>query len=208
VVDTYLVRSLKRVHDQAAETLEIKEPTSSETIAERFNDLLSDFQGNHPDEARLHEIEPVEGVAASITSPHSVEPANESLRKIKLRTEQIADIFELDVGDFAEVDDGHKMRPIQIEQNTEVSQETDVSQTIEYTQLIDQVENAMVSDSDEEELKQLIRNFQDELEAGDTDESRLREIVGYAKEIGSGVGVQIGAKLTMLGLKEGYNLIP
>jgi hypothetical protein len=51
------VRSLKRVHDQVAETLEMKEPTSSETIAERFNQILEDFQDEYPDNERLHQID-------------------------------------------------------------------------------------------------------------------------------------------------------
>jgi hypothetical protein len=208
MVDTYLVRQLKRVHDQAAETLNVKEPTSSETIADRFNELLEDFQEEYPDQERLQSIETVEGVNASLNRPRAIEPANESRRQVKLRTEQIADIFELDVGDFADVDGGDEMQPIVIEQNTDVSQNTEISQTIEYTQLIERVDSAMMADDDREELKTLIREFQDELEEGDPDESRLRDLVGRAKGIGSGVGTQVAAKLTMHGLEAGYNLIP
>jgi len=208
MVDSYLVRSLKRVHDQAAETLEVKEPTSSETIAERFNQVLEDFQAEYPDNERLDQIEPVEGTKASIRRMGTHESANEDLREIKLRTEQIADIFELDVADFEQVDEISEMRPIVIQQNTEVSQETEVTQSIEYTQLIDQVDQAMLDPEDTEELKELIRGFQDEVESDDTDESRLRSLVGRAKQYGTGIGTQVGAKLTMAGLQAGYDLIP
>lgn len=214
MVDTYLVRQLKRVHDQAAKDLEVNEPTSSEAVAERFNDLLDEFREKYPEKETLEKIESVEGVSASIGRPRSGESANRSLRKIKLQTEQIADLFELDVGDFAEVDDNPEMRPIVIENNpdfsqeTNVSQKSDVSQTIEFDQIVDQVDNAMVSDTDEQELKELIQEFRDEIEEADTDESRLRDIVGRAKAIGSGVGIQVASKLTMRALKEGYNLVP
>jgi hypothetical protein len=208
MADSYLVRSLKRVHDQAAETLEVKEPTSSETIAERFNQVLKDFQVEYPENERLAQIEPAEGTKASIRRMGTHESANEDLREIKLRTEQIADIFELDVADFEAVDEVTEMRPIVIQQNTEVSQETEVNQSVEYTQLIDQVDQAMLGPEDAEDLKELIREFQNEVESNDTDESRLRNLAGKAKQFGAGIGTQVGAKLTMAGLKAGYDLIP
>lgn len=206
--NSYLVRSLKRVHDQAAETLEVKEPTSSETIAERFNQILADFQEEYPDNERLHQIEPIEGTTASLRRAHTVEAANEDLREIKLRTEQIADLFDLDVADFEQVDEVTEMRPIVIQQNTDVNQETEVSQSVEYTQIIDQVDHAMLGDEDAEELKDLIREFQNEIEEEDTDESRLRDLVRRAKQYGAGIGTQVAAKLTIAGLQAGYDLIP
>lgn len=208
MVDTYLVRSLKRVHDQAAETLEITEPTSSETIAERFNQVLEDFQTEYPDNDRLDSLGSVEGTRASIQRMRSVEAANEDLRQIKLRTEQIADLFELDVADFEQVDGSTEVRPIVIEQNTEVSQETEVSQSVDYNQLIDQVDHAMLNDEEIQELKNLIQEFQNEVENNDTDESRLRDLASRAKEYGAGIGTAVGVKLTMAGLQAGYNLIP
>jgi len=208
MVDSYLVRSLKRVHDQAAETLEVKEPTSSGKIAERFDQVLEEFQEEYPDNERLSRIEPVEGTRASLSSRGSVERANEDLREIKLRTEQIADLFELDVADFEEIDETSEMRPIVIKQNTEVTQETEVAQSVEYTQLIDQVDQAMLNDEDTEELKDIVRDFRNEIENDDPDESRLRNLAGRAKEYGTGVGTQVAAKLTMAALQAGYDLIP
>lgn len=205
MVDQYLVRSLKRVHDQAAETLKVTEPTSSNAIANRFNQVLEKFQAEYPDNEHLDKIDPVEGSGASLAHP---EIANEDLRKIKLQTEQIADLFELDVADFEQVNEATEIRPIVIQQNTEVSQETEVSQSVEYTQLIDQVDQAMLSSEDAEALKDLIRKFQDEVESTETDESRLRDLVSRATEYGAGVGTQVGVKLTMAGLQAGYNLIP
>ena len=138
----------------------------------------------------------------------TIEAANEDLREIKLRTEQIADLFDLDVAGFEQVDEATEMRPIVIQQNTDVNQETEVSQSVEYTQIIDQVDQAMLGAEDGEELKELIREFQNEIEDTNTDESRLRDLVGRAKQYGAGIGTQVGAKLTMAGLQAGYDLIP
>lgn len=208
MVDDYLVRSLKRVHDEAARALEVTEPTSSETIAERFNELLRNFRDEHPDKDRLDQIDAVDGTKASLRRHGTVETANEDLRKIKLQTEQIADMFGLDMSDFQRVDQGAEINPIVIQQTTDVAQQTEVSQKVEFTQLIDQVDQAMLGDEETKELKAIIRDFEDELEGRGTDEGRLRELVGRAKEIGTGIGVQVGAKLTMAGLQAGYNLIP
>lgn len=46
MVNTYLVHSLKRVHDQAVETLKGEDPTSSKVIDERFNQVLENFRTN------------------------------------------------------------------------------------------------------------------------------------------------------------------
>jgi hypothetical protein len=208
VVDTYLVSSLKRVHDQAAESLRSEGISSSETIAERFNQVLDDFQEAYPDKDRLAEIEPVEGTKASMRRPGTNETSSEDLREIKLRTEQIADLFELDVADFEEVDDTSEMRPIILEQNTTVSQETAVSQSVDFTDLTARVDQAMMGDDDAEELKSLIQEFKDELEDEETDGSQLRELASQAKQYGMGVGTQVAAKLTMAGLEAGYDLIP
>ncbi|MFC6613684.1 hypothetical protein ACFQAS_01705 [Halopenitus salinus] len=208
MVDSYLVRSLKRVHDQAAEMLEVKEPTSSETVAEQFNQILEDFLDEYPDNERIHQIDPVEGTRASLRRVQTVEAANEDIRKIKLQTEQIADIFDLDVADFEQIDEVTEMRPIIIQQNTDVTQETEVTQSQAYTQIISQVDDAMLEDEEAEDLKDLIREFKNEIEDANTDESRLRDLVGRAKQYGAGIGTQVGAKLTMEGLQAGYDLIP
>ena len=50
---------------------------------------------------------------------------NEDLREIKLQTEQIADLLELDVADFEQADGTTEVRPIAIKQNTEVSPTVD-----------------------------------------------------------------------------------
>lgn len=208
MVDEYLVRSLKRVHDQAAETLEVTEPTSSETIAQQFNQMLEEFQEEYPENDRLDQIEPVEGTRASIRRMGTVEQANEDLRAIKLRTEQIADLFDLDVADFERVDGSSEIQPIVIEQNTVVSAEATASASVEFNQLIDQVDDAFLGDDDAEKLKAIIRDYRDELESDDTNESRLRDLASRAKEYGTGVGIQVAAKLTMAGLQAGYDLIP
>ena len=214
MADSYLVCSLKRVHDQAAEALKVEGPTSSVAIAERFNQVLEDFQTEYPDNDRLARIGAVDGTRAleprhhSLNAAKAIEGAKEDLRKMKLRTGLIADLFGLDSADFERVNDVGEMQPIVINQNTSVSQETAVSQTVEYTQLVEMVDQAMLTDDDTENLKNLIEEFHDELEDEEPDESRLRDLVHRAKQYGAGVGTQVAVQLTMAGLKAGIDLVP
>lgn len=203
MVDAYLVRSLKRVHDQAANDLQVTEPTSSETIADRFNEVLNDFQESYPDNDRLARIDKVEGTHASMRRPHSIEQANEDLREIKLSAEQIADIFELDVQDFERVDNVTEMQPIIIQQNA--TQETDVTaeQTVELNVTVEHIQETIQHiqrpPDQKQELKELLDEFEEELQ-DDQDETRLQRLLGAAADISEDVATQMAQRALMYGV--------
>lgn len=203
MADAYLVRSLKRVHDQAANDLQVTEPTSSETIAERFNEVLNDFQEAYPDNARLDRIDEVEGTHASLSRHGSVEQANEDLREIKLKTEQIADLFELDVQDFERVDDLMEMRPIVIQQHA--SQETDVTaeQSVELNITVEHIQESIQHiqrpPEQKQELEELLGEFEEELQ-GEQDETRLQRLLGAAAGISEDVATQMAQRALMYGV--------
>ncbi|WP_336022455.1 hypothetical protein [Halobellus salinisoli] len=203
MVDPYLVRSLKRVHDQAANDLQVTEPTSSQTTAERFNEVLNDFQDGYSDNDRLASIDEVEGTHASLTRHHTIERANEDLREIKLKTEQIADLFELDVQDFERVDDVTEMRPIVIQQHA--IQETDVTteQTVELNITIEHIQETIQHiqrpPEQKQELEELLTEFEEELQ-GEQDETRLQRFLGAAANISEDVATQMAQRALMYGV--------
>lgn len=203
MVDAYLVRSLKRVHDQAANDLQVTEPTSSETIADRFNEVLNDFQEAYADNDRLVRIDEMEGTHASMTRHHTIERANEDLREIKLKTEQIADLFELNVQDFERVDDVTEMQPIVIQQNA--TQETDVTaeQTVELNVTVEHIQETIQHiqrpPEQKQELEELLDEFEEELQ-DEQDETRLQRLLGGAADISEDVATQMAQRALMYGV--------
>ncbi|WP_157972288.1 hypothetical protein [Saliphagus sp. LR7] len=200
MVDEYLVRSLKRVHDQAASDLQVTEPTSSKTTAERFNQVLTDFQEAHPDNDRLDRIDEVEGKTASLRNH---ERANEDLRKIKLKTEQIADLFELDMEDFERLGEAGEMQPIVIQQHatqeTEVTAEQSAEMNITVEHIEETIEHIQRPPEQKEELEKLLREFNEELE-GEQDDTRLQQLLGAAAGISENVSTQMAQRALMYGV--------
>lgn len=204
MVDSYLVKSLKRVHDQAAGDLKIIEPTSSATTAERFNDVLEGFKDEYPDNETLREIDEVEGRQASLRRGNH-ETAKEDLREIKLKTEQIADLFDLDVEDFAAVDDDPQMRPIVIHQeaNQEVtaeqqqSVEQDVNVTVESVH--ETIQHIQLPPDQKDDLRELVDEFEEELN-GDQDEEALQQLLGKAANFSEDVASQMAQRALMYGV--------
>lgn len=203
MVDPYLVRSLKRVHDQAANDLQVTEPTSSETIAERFNEVLNDFREEYPDNDRLAGIGEVEGTHASLTRHQTIERANEDLREIKLKTEQIADLFELDVQDFERVEDVTEIRPIVIQQHatqeTEVTTDQSVTLNITVEHIQETIQHLQRPPEQKGELEELLNEFEEELQ-GEQDETRLQRLLGRAADISEDVATQLAQRALMYGV--------
>jgi hypothetical protein len=191
------------VHDQAANDLQVTEPTSSETIADRFNEVLNDFKEEYPDNDRLDRIEEVEGTHASMSRHHSIEQANEDLREIKLNAEQIADLFDLDVQDFERVGDVTEMQPIVIQQNA--TQETDVTaeQTVELNVTVEHIQETIQHiqrpPEQKEELEELLDEFEEELQ-DEQDETRLQRLLGAAADISQDVATQMAQRALMYGV--------
>lgn len=200
MVDAYLVRSLKRVHDQAANDLQVTEPTSSETTAQRFNEVLNDFQETYPDDDRLARIDEVEGMRATLRNH---EHANEDLREIKLKTEQIADLFELDVQDFERAVDETEMRPIVIQQHATQETEVDADQTVELNVTVEHIHETIQHiqrpPEQKRELKELLDEFEEELQS-EQDETRLQRMLGVAADISEDVATQMAQRALMYGV--------
>lgn len=63
MVDTYLLRSIKRVHDECERALQEENYKVNQSLANRFNDILENYKSEYPDNHRIQEIEEIEGVS-------------------------------------------------------------------------------------------------------------------------------------------------
>jgi glycogen debranching enzyme len=74
-----------------------------------------------------------------------------------------------------------------------------VSQEVSIENVIEMVNYTTLNQAKQEELREIIRDFEDELSAEEPDTSKLRDFIESAK----GYSVDVSAKLAMLALSHG-----
>ncbi|GGM39983.1 hypothetical protein [Haloarcula argentinensis] len=204
MVDTYLVRSLKRVHDECERALREDNFQVNNSLADRFNDLLDDFKSEYPDDERIQSIDGCEGV--NVTGRHAATNQSRALdliQDIKLKTLQIADLLNLETGDFEELSSGGEFAVINVQQDQAQEQAQTQVQRVTVENILEDIDGLMTSPEEKEELQDLVGEFEDELESDDTDTSRLRQIIAKAREYSD----DIARKLIMMATERGVYIL-
>lgn len=203
MVDTYLLRSIKRVHDECERALREDNSKVNNSLVDRFNEILDDFKDEYPDE-RIQSIEEGEGV--NVTGKYAATHHGEALdqiQDIKLKTLKIADILDLDTGDFEELSSSDEFAVINVQQNQAQEQAQTQVQRITVENILEDVDGLMTSAEEKEELRELVGEFEEELENDDTDVSRLRQIIAKAQEYSD----DIARKLIMMATERGVYIL-
>lgn len=200
--DEIAIKTLKRVHDSAVHA----EQTEAPAIADQFNETLSSLKSEFPDKETIQSVEEVQ----ASNRPQGMLKGASKIEKVKLKTEQIADTLGLG-DDFDRPTDEDEMPAISLEyapsqenvqeahqkanpeMTQEAKQEVSVESIMELIELDPQVQGH------QEEVKELVRQFEKELESDDPDNSTLRQFIADAK----GYSTSVAAKLSMLGLQHG-----
>ncbi|GAA0197046.1 hypothetical protein ACFFQF_20375 [Haladaptatus pallidirubidus] len=165
-------------------------------MAERFNSLLPDFKEQHPNNETIQQMEPVELVGSANFNPRSMGRAPKLLQTIKMNTLTLADALNIDTGEFEEAGNSG-MQVINISQQQEANQEVDVQTTL------DLVNHLAMPDSNKEKLREIVHEFEEEAESEDPDESRIRGLIGDAREYSKDVAL----KLVMVAGKRGIDIL-
>lgn len=193
--EEYAIKTLKRVHDSAVRADEDGAPA----VVDQYNEAVDLLQSEYSDN---DVIQGIDKITASVRTP--VVPTDEetireplALEKVKLKTEQLADALDLGEGfDRPAVGDG--MQQIVIEQNAAQSNQQEVSQEVSVESVMTLIDHDPQVQRDKEEVKNLVRRFEEELE-GDADPGTLRQFIADAKEYSTSVA----AKMAMLALQHG-----
>jgi hypothetical protein len=204
MVDTYLLRSLKRVHGESERALREDDYQVNNSLADRFNELLEDFQSEYPNNEQIQDIEECEGV--NVTGRHAATNQSKALdliQDIKLKTLKIADLLDLDTADFEELSSSGEFAVINVQQNQAQEQAQTQVQRVTVENILEDVEGMMTSPEEKEELRDLVQEFEEELENDDTDPSRLRKIIAKAREYSD----DIARKLIMMATERGVYIL-
>jgi len=198
MADEYLVKSLKRLHDECERSIADDNFKFCQSLAERFNDVLENFQEEYPDKERIESIEEAKPISTDGTrgAIQNGSKALNEIQNIKLRTLQIADLLDINTSDFERMVDSGEMTVINLEQNQSVSQ------SITVNNLMKQVDNMMMPDPQKDELKEVIQSFEAELE-DDPDTSTLRELIDKARDFSA----QVAMKMAMIALERGIDVL-
>jgi hypothetical protein len=200
--DELAIKTLKRVHDSAVHAKQTEAPA----IADQFNEVLSSLKSEFPDNEMIQSMEEVQ----ASSRPQEMMKGASKIEKIKLKTEQIADTLGLG-DDFDRPTDEDEMPIISLEYapsqesiqevrqeaNPEMTQEA--NQEVSVESIMQLVELDPQVQGHQEEVKELVRQFEEELKSDEPDGSTLRQFIADAKEYSTSVA----AKLSMLGLQHG-----
>jgi hypothetical protein len=204
MVDTYLLRSIKRVHDECERALQEENFEVNNSLVERFNEVLGDLKEKYPDNKRIQSIEEGEGVNVSgkFAATHQ-SIAFDRIQETKLKTLKIADLLDLDTEDFEQLSSSGEFAVINVQQDQAQEQTQTQVQRVTIESVLEDIDGMMTSSEEKDELRDLVQNFEEELERDDTDPSRLRKIIAKAWDYSD----DIARKLIMMATERGVYIL-
>lgn len=193
--EEYAIKTLKRIHDSAVRADEDGAPA----VVDQYNEAVELLQSEFPDNDVIQDIDKITAAVRTPKVPTDEETIRETiaLEKVKFKTEQIADALDLGEGFERPTEEG-EMQKIVIEQHSSQSNQQEVSQEVNVESVMTLIDHDPQVQQDKEEVKELVRRFEKELE-GDADPGTLRQFIADAKEYSTGVA----AKMAMLALQHG-----
>jgi len=194
--EAYAIKTLKRVHDAAIQADE----EGTVAVVDQYNEALELLQSEYPDNSRISGFEKITANIGKAVVPTEEEYMQKpvALEKVKLKTEQIADVLDLGDG-FERPADESGMQQIVIEQNSSQSNTQEVNQDISFEAVMQLIEYDPQVQQNKDEVEELVKEFQEELEKEDCDPDVLRKLISEVKDYSASVG----AKLAMLALQKG-----
>jgi len=203
MVETYLLKSLKRIHDDCERALRDDNYRVNTSLAERFNEVLEEVKEEYPDNQRIQDISEAEGVSVGTNLHRGSEAALNTIQEIKLETLKIADTLDLDTDDFEDISSSGEFAVINVQQGQSQEQTQTQIQRVTIENILDDIDGMMTSPEEKDELRDLVQEFEEELESDDTDPSRLRKIIAKARDYSD----DIARKLIMMATERGFYIL-
>lgn len=203
MVETYQLRSLKRVHDECERALREDNYRVNQSIANRFNEVLDDFKEECPEDDRIQAISEVEGVSVGSSLHRGSERALDTIQEIKLETLKIADTLDYDTADFEEISHGDEFAVINVQQEQGQAQAQAQTQRVSVEQIFEDIDGLMMSSADRDELRELVQEFDEEVGDDDPDHGHLRDLATTAADYSD----DVARKLIMLATERGVDIL-
>ena len=197
----FIFKQAKRIYDHCIESQENDNARADANgIAEGYNDLLDRAQDEFTENEVIQSLDEVHPRGRGRLQAGK----REGVQKVKSRVSQLADALDIDLEDLEDSSTRGELRPINVsvgqtvDQSQQQNQQQAQTQYVDIDTIVEDVERQTMPPDEKEELKQIIREFEDELN-GERDESKLRQLLTRAEEY----SVDVVAKLGILGLQYG-----
>lgn len=199
----YWIGELGRLYERSSEAIDEGHSNAVDPLTEEFNEALDRLKEEFPDNEIVSSTNSVDAYtedrSSSSGSMVTIAPPkrrDEALHEIRSRCEKIANALDYGLPDQkSESRRADQMVMVSVEQ--ESTQELDQEVTVEsIMQLID-VDPTVQGSRDE--LKQLVEEFEEELDKGDSDERRLRQFIEEAKDYSTSVAAKMAIQALQAG---------
>lgn len=188
----YLIARLKRIFDQCVRAQEKgNEQNVGKVIVSEFNALLDELQEAYPESQVVQDLDPVE-LTGVVGRPHP-----QDIEQVRMNVYSVADSLGIEMEDFTE--SAERTGDLTV---VNVSQQQAAQQQVTVENLIEQVNTMMIPSDDKEELKDIIQEFEGQIE-NDPDPGVLKQLFTEAKALSRDVAL----KLAMKALENGINIV-
>ena len=199
----YWIGELGRLYERSSEAIDEGHGNAVEPLTDEFNEALDRLKKEFSDNEIVSSTDPVDAYTEDQSSSSggmvTIAPPtrrDEALHEIRSRCEKIANALDYEL---PKRDSGSRradqMGMVSVEQ--ESTQEVDQEVTVEsIMQLID-VDPTVQGNRDD--LKELVEEFEEELDKGDSDEGRLRQFIEEAKEYSTSVAAKMAVQALQAG---------
>jgi len=199
----YWIGELGRLFERSSEAIRNEQSNAVEPLSEEFNEALEELKKQYPENEIVSSIDPVDGRTESYSdtsgSTSVFAPSrrrDEALHEIRSRSEKMANALDYELPEWESGGrNADQMVMVSVEQ--EASQEANQNVSVEsIMQLIDIDPQAQ---GDKEELKEIVRNFEETLEQDSRDEGSLRQFIKEAKDHSTSVAAKMAVRALQAG---------
>lgn len=195
--EDYLITRLKRIFDQCVRAQnEGNEQSVGKVIVSEFNTLLEELHEAYPENQIVQNLDRVDLSGAGPTG-RATRAHPQDIEQVRMNVYSVADSLGIEMEEFTEsAERSGDLTVINVSQNQTAHQEVTVEN------LIEQVNTMMMPPDDQEELKEIIRAFEDEM-GDDPDPNVLERLFSEAKDLSR----DISLKLAMKALENGIDIV-
>jgi hypothetical protein len=162
-------------------------------FAEQFNRVLSNLQNEFPDNEFIQNMGEV-----GTTGKNDLFGQGDAIQEVKMKCGQLADALGYDLPE-AELEQSGDITVVSMQSEQSQTAEQNVSQEVSIENVLEMVNYTTLNQAKQDELREIIQEFEDELSEDEPDPSRLRDFIESAKTY----SVDVSAKLAMLALGHG-----
>lgn len=201
----FWISELGRLFEKTTEAINENQISAAEVLAEQFNEALKELKEEYPENDIVQRVEPVEAInyspaivnlgKQSDSSDNSDELVGvEALHEIRNQCARIVNALGYDLPTMESVEES----PENIVMVTMENRQS-VDQDITFESLLAEISGTSLSPEIQQELQELVHEFQEELATDSPDESKLNRIISQVKE----QAPMIAAQLVLLAVEHG-----